>query len=216
MIVLNVVVAYLTINRPDFVPLLGQYGFIPVRHISSIGAVISLATGFFLHSSWGQLVANMAFLYMFGKGVEQRVGWKNYLGAYFLIGFASELAHWYFHPQGVSPLVGASRIVTGLGVMYLLMYPWGKMKWVFSFFGVPIVEIPSRTLFAMGFWALVQAALAFIPWYKFAFLTSSLAKHGIHLTTLVPTAGAAWGAHLGAVAAGVVLHFLMPQRKGKS
>src|SRR3974390_3537913 len=112
MIVLNVVGAYLTISRPDFLPLLGNYGFIPVR-----GFCVGLVTGFFLHSSWAQLVANMAFLYMFGKGVEQRIGWKNYLGAYFLIGLASEFTHWYFHRLSVSPLVGASRIVTGLGVM---------------------------------------------------------------------------------------------------
>lgn len=210
MIIFNTVVASLTINRPGFMQVLSQYGYIPVRHLG-----IGILTGFFLQSSWAQLVTNMTFLYMFGKGVEERIGRKNYFIAYFVIGFASELAHWYFHPNGVFPLVGASRIVTGLGVMYLLMYPWGKMKWVFSFFGVPLIEIPSRTLFAMGFWAVVQALIAFFPWSKLAFLTDALSRHGISLFSLIPTAGIAWGAHLGALAAGLVLHFLMPQKKGK-
>jgi membrane associated rhomboid family serine protease len=210
MIILNIFICYQTLGRKDFPAILGQYGFIPVRHLG-----LGVLTGFFLHSSWAQLVANMTFLYMFGRGVEQRLGKWNYLIAYFVVGFASEAAHWYFHPQGVYPLVGASRIVTGLGVIYLLLYPWGKMKWFFSFFGVPLFEIPSRTLFVMGFWAAVQAAIAFFPWSKLAFLTAPLSKHGISLFTLIPTAGAAWEAHLGALAAGVVLHFLMPHKKSK-
>ena len=210
MIILNAVVAYLTINRPGFLQVLDHYGYIPVRHLG-IGAL----TGFFLHSSWAQLVTNMTFLYMFGKGVEQRLGKKNYLIAYFVIGGASELAHWYFHREGVYPLIGASRIVTGLGVIYLLLYPWGKMKWFFSFFGVPLFEIPSRTIFTMGFWAAVQAVISFFPWSKITFLTNALSRHGISLFSIIPTAGPAWDAHLGALVAGVALHFLMPHKKSK-
>ena len=210
MIVLNIIVAYKTINRPDFMAVLSHYGFIPVRHFG-----IGFFTGPFLHSSWSQLVANMTFLYMFGKGVEQRLGRMNYLLSYVVVAAASELAHWYFHPQGVFPLVGASRVVTGLGVIYLLLYPWGKMKWVFSFFGVPLLEIPSRTIFTMGFWAAVQAGIAFFPWSMLAPMTSALSRHGISLFTLIPTAGIAWDAHLGALAAGLALHFILPHKKGK-
>jgi len=210
MIVLNVAVCYLTLSRADFMVLLDHYGFIPVRPLGP-GAF----TGVFLHSSWTQLVANMTFLYMFGKGVEQRLGRLNYLIAYAVIVAASEFSHWHFHRAGVFPLIGASRVVTGMGVMYLLMYPWGKMKWVFSFFGVPLLEVPSRTVFVMGFWAGVQVALAYIPWHKLAPLTESLSKHGISFFTLLPTAGTAWYAHLGAALAGLVLHFFMPQKKNK-
>lgn len=210
MMVLNVVIAYKTLGRPDFTALLDHYGFIPVRHLS-----IGFLTGLFLHSSWAQLVTNVTFLFMFGKGVEQRIGRLNYFLAYFAIGFASEGAHWFFNRESVLPLIGASRIVTGLGVIYLLMYPWGKMKWLFSFFGAPILEIPSRTAFVMGFWALVQLALAYIPWSKMATMLHFMNKWGITLLTTNPTAGIAWRAHLGAVAAGLVLHFLMPQKKTK-
>jgi membrane associated rhomboid family serine protease len=210
MILLNVVVAYFTINRPDFPKILDHYGFIPVRHLG-----IGILTGFFLQSSWTQLVANMTFLYMFGKGVEQRLGKLNYLIAYFVVGLVSEGVHWYFNRESVLPLIGASRIVTGLGAIYLMLYPWGKMKWFFSFFGVPLLEIPSRTIFVMGFWAAVQASMAFFPWSRLAGLFQSLTKMGISLFTVNPTAGTAWRAHLGALAAGFVLHFLMPQKKSK-
>ena len=210
MIVLNIAVTYFTLGRPDFNQILGHYGFIPVR-----GVGIGLLTGFFLHSSWAQLVTNMTFLFMFGKGTEQRIGRLNYILAYLGIGSTSELVHWFFNHESTLPLVGASRIVTGLGVIYLLMYPWGKMKWVFSFFGAPILELPSRTLYVMGFWAVVQLALAFFPWSKLAFLFHALTRAGIALFTINPTAGTAWRAHLGAMAAGLVLHFLMPQKKGR-
>lgn len=209
-IILNMVVALKTINRPGFLEVLGHYGFIPVR-----GVTLGLLTGPFVHSSWAQLLTNMTFLYMFGKGVEQRLGKLNYLIAYCVIALTSEGVHWYFNPHSPLPLVGASRIVTGLGVIYLLMYPWGKMKWVFNFFGAPILEIPSRTLWVMVLWAAVQAAITFTPWAKLSFLVHFLASFGLSLFTLIPTAGTAWHAHLGAVATGVALHFLMPQGKAK-
>lgn len=210
-IILNMVIALKTINLPGFMMVLVHYGFIPVR-----GITLGIITGPFIHSSWAQLLTNMTFLYMFGKGVEQRLGKLNYLMAYAVIALTSELVHWYFNPHNPLPLVGASRIVTGLGVIYLLMYPWGKMKWVFNFFGAPIMEIPSRTLWVMVLWAAVQAAIAFMPWAKLAFLVHFLASFGLSLFTLIPTAGTAWHAHLGAVAAGVVLHFVMKQKKGKT
>lgn len=211
LILLNVVVTYKVLSRPDLLPILGTYGFIPVR-----GLGVGFLTGPFLHSSWAQLVTNMTFLYMFGKGVEQRIGRTNYLIAYLLIALTSEAVHWHFNRESALPLVGASRVVTGLGVMYLLMYPWGKMKWVFSFFGAPLLEIPSRTAFVMGFWAVVQLALAFFPWSSMASLLHFMNKWGVTLLTTNPTAGTAWRAHLGALVAGLVLHFLMPQKKAGS
>src|SRR5665213_2044578 len=105
----------------------------------------------------------MSFLFFFGKGVENEWGYKRYLITYLLCGLAGEAAHLHFHPNSTFALIGASRVVSGMGVVYLLHYPWGRMKWIFSFFGVPLLEIPSRTLLVMGLWAGIQAALAFIP-----------------------------------------------------
>jgi membrane associated rhomboid family serine protease len=203
LILLNVFVCYQTLGRADFTQVLAKYGFIPARPLG-----ISFLAAPFLHSSWTQLVANMAFLFMFGKGVEERLGRGRYLASYFLCSYAGQAAHWHFHPHGILPLIGASRAVTGIGVMYLFYYPWGRMKWIFSFFGAPILEVPSRTVFVMALWALVQAALAFIPWSKLSFVVSALSKWGGTIFTVNPTAGTAWDAHLGALAMGVALHFI--------
>jgi membrane associated rhomboid family serine protease len=210
MILVNVVVAYLTIGHDDFQQVLDQYGFIPARHLG-----LGIFTGLFLHSSWTQLVANMSFLFFFGKGVENQWGKGPYFLSYLLCGLAGEVAHMHFHPHSTLALIGASRVVTGMGVIYLLHYPWGRMKWIFSFFGVPLLEIPSRTLFVMGLWALVQAALAFIPWGDLPRLLPFLSRWNGTLFTIHQTAGTAWDAHLGALAAGLVLFGWFTVLKGR-
>ncbi|HET9868936.1 MAG TPA: rhomboid family intramembrane serine protease [bacterium] len=213
MIFVNVLVAYLTVGHKDFLQVLGQYGFIPARHLG-----VGLFTGIFLHSSWTQLVANMSFLFFFGKGVEQEWGRVRYLAAYLLLGLSGEAAHAYFHPHSTLALIGASRVVTGMGIIYLLHFPWGRMKWIFSFFGVPLLEVPSRTIFVMGLWALVQAALAFIPWDILPRLMPVLARLNGTVFTVHQTAGTAWDAHLGAMAMGLALFAwftLLKKKKGR-
>jgi membrane associated rhomboid family serine protease len=158
----------------------------------------------------------MTFLYMFGQGVEARVGPRNYLLCYLMCGLAGEMAHAFFHPHGAYPLLGASRAVTGMGLMYLLFYPWGKMKWIFSFFGVPLFEIPSRTVFGMGLWASVQLALAYLPWSKLSSAVQALSKLGGSVFTISRTAGTAWEAHLGALAMGGFLFLIAKIKKGGS
>jgi membrane associated rhomboid family serine protease len=79
------------------------------------------------------------------------------------------------------------------------------MKWIFSFFGVPLLEIPSRTLLVMGLWGAVQAAMAFIPWSELPKMIPYLAKFSGTIFTVHPTAGTAWDAHLGAVGVAFIL-----------
>jgi len=210
---LCVLIAWVTLGRTDFMGILGRYGFIPVAPFRHFG--LGILTGPFLHSSWTQLVANMTFLFMFGKGVEERVGKTRYLIAFFGCSLAGEVFHWRFHPDSTLALIGASRAVTGLGIMYLFYYPWGRMKWIISFFGVPLLELPSRTAYVLGLWGVVQAALAFLPWSRLAATVKTLSKFGGSVFSVNPTAGIAWDAHLGALLVGVLLFFLMPAKKGK-
>ena len=214
LMLVNVLVCWRTVGRTDFMDILNEYGFIPVVPFRHFG--VGIVTAPFLHSSWTQLVANMTFLFMFCKGVEERIGRSRYLAAYFLCCFAGEAAQWFFHPSSTLALIGASRAVTGLGIMYFFYYPWGKMKWILSFFGVPLLEFPSRTAYVMVLWGGVQASLAFFPWTKLAASLKILSKFGGSLFTINPTAGIAWSAHLGALLMGGLLFFLMPaKKKGK-
>ena len=204
LILLNLAVCYKTASRHDFGEIVRAYGFIPAKPLT-----IGILTAPFIHMSWGHLAANMTFLYMFGRMVESRIGARAYLICYLFCALGAEAAHWYFNPQTELALVGASRVVTGIGAIYLLMYPWGKMKWMFSFFGVPILEIPSRTLFVFALWAAFLAALSMFPSDSVK-TAASLFK--VPLLSNNPSAGIAWRAHLGALVTGVVLFFLIPKK----
>jgi membrane associated rhomboid family serine protease len=207
LILLNLVICLKTASRSDFGGILRNYGFIPARPLT-----VGILTAPFLHASWGHLVANMTFLFMFGRAVEGRIGSKAYLASYLLLALAAEATHWYYNPGSTLALVGASRVVSGLGAMYLLMFPWGKMKWVFSFFGVPIFEIPSRTLFVFALWAAFLLALAYFP---FDTIKTAASWLKVPLLSNNPSAGIAWKAHAGALAMGVVLFFLGPKKTAK-
>ncbi len=211
MILLNIGIAFITLGRPDFLQILDRFGFIPARHLS-----YTLVTGLFIHSSWAQLVANLTFLFIFGRGVEKEWGHGRYFFSYLACGIAGEFTQRLIHPDGVLAFVGASRVVTGLGVIYLLHYPWGRMKWYITFFGAPVVEFPSRTIYTMVLWVGIQAAMAFLPWYRLSEMFPSLNKVCGPLLTIHPTAGTAWIAHLGAAAVGLVLFlFFSMGAKGK-
>jgi len=213
LIILNVLICLKTVGRPDFLEVLGRWGFIPAGPFRHYG--IGILTAPFLHTSWAQLITNMTFLFMFGRVVEDRLGWKRFLAAYMLCSLAGEAVHWHFRPNSVLALVGASRAVSGLGVMYLLLYPWGKMKWIFSFFGAPILEVPSRTAYVMALWAAVQVGLAFLPWKEIVLQVPLLSKMGASLFASKASDSIAWWAHLGALSMGFLLFLVFPQKKGK-
>jgi membrane associated rhomboid family serine protease len=205
-IILSIVLFMKTAGRPDFGSLLSRFGFFSCRPLG-IGAL----TGPFLHTNWATLAASMTFLFMFGRTVEDRVGPRNYLLSFLFIAWASEAAHSFFNPSSTLPLVGTMRVVTGLGVFFFLIKPWGKMKWVFSFFGVPIFEAPSRTFFVFGLWAVFLLCLTLVP---VSAVKTMVSFFNIPLLDTHSTSGITWRAHAGAMAAGVLLYFVVPKRKG--
>jgi len=207
LILLNLVICLKTASRHDFGEILRNYGFIPVQPLT-----LGILTAPFLHTSWGHLAANMTFLFMFGRAVEGRIGARSYLLSYLLCALGAEAVHWYYNQGSALALVGASRVVTGLGTMYLLMFPWGKMKWVFSFFGVPLFEVPSRTLFVFALWAGLLVVLAYFP---FDTLKNAVSWLNVPLLSNNPSAGIAWRAHLGALITGFCLFFLVPKKASK-
>jgi membrane associated rhomboid family serine protease len=143
--------------------------------------------------------------------VEDRIGPRNYFLSFLFIAWTSETAHWYFNPTSTLPLVGTMRVVTGLGVFFFLIKPWGKMKWVFSFFGVPVFEVPSRTFFVFGLWAVFLLGLTLVP---VAAIKTMVSFFNIPLLDTHSTSGIAWRAHAGAAGMGALLYFVVPKRPG--
>ena len=162
-------------------PAIRRFGLIPIE--LSAGRVTGLISHIGLHGGWLHLFLNTTALLAFGAPVARLFG-ADLSGlvrfsAYFLVcGLLGGLTFWALHPQGAVPLVGASGAISGLmGGAARLIERRGVLGGAFS-----------------------RAALGFVvPWIVLNLL---IALAGAALGPAVPIA---WEAHLGGLAAGLLL-----------
>lgn len=150
-----------------------------VCEVPSVG-VPALVTSIFLHGSWGHLIGNLWFLWVFGNNVEDSMGHLRFAAFYLLTGVAAAGAQIAMGPSSDIPMVGASGAVSGIMGAYLVLYPGIRID---TWIGFWIIQVPAWMM--LGYWMLLQLS-------------------GV----LGPTAvggGVAFGAHVGGFLAGVVL-----------
>jgi membrane associated rhomboid family serine protease len=82
----------------------------------------------FLHGSWGHVISNAMFLWVFGNNVEDHMGRLRFLLFYLLCGLAAAGTHLLLDPASPIPTVGASGAISGALGAYLLMYPRAPVK----------------------------------------------------------------------------------------
>ncbi|MBI5175116.1 MAG: rhomboid family intramembrane serine protease [Candidatus Obscuribacter sp.] len=85
-------------------------------------ATVSIFSSMFLHGSFGHIFGNMVFLFVFGKGMENRIGKWNYLAFYLIAGVLAALTHWGSDPTSMIPTLGASGAIAGVLGGYLLFW----------------------------------------------------------------------------------------------
>jgi len=146
-------------------------------------------TSMFLHGSWGHIIANMLFLWVFGNNVEDSMGHGRFAVFYVICGLAAAAAHVLLDPASPIPTVGASGAISGVMGAYLLLYPRAHVRMLFIIF-IIIRVIP------------VQAWLVLIWWFVLQVLTGLP-----QLTRVNPevSGGVAVWAHIGGFVAGLVL-----------
>jgi membrane associated rhomboid family serine protease len=132
----------------------------------------------FLHVDVWHLLANMWFLWIFGRSLEGHLGPLWFLVAYAFFGTVSSAAFVALNPDVVATLVGASGAVAGVLGAYFVLWPRAR---VVSLLGWIVVPVPAV------FWLAAWAALQFTPLFD----------------------DAAWEAHLGGLAAGVVVAIVL-------
>lgn len=103
--------------------------------LQDVGALvtrpITLLTSTFLHGSFGHLLGNMVFLFIFGFTLEKALGAGLYLACYLLAGIgASALAAWAYAGSGSYGL-GASGAIAGLMGMYVVLYRLRRIKFFY-------------------------------------------------------------------------------------
>ncbi len=155
LITTNIYIFFHTAFNPHFQHLVLQNGFIPAHpHFQNV------FSSMFLHASLGHLLGNMYFLYVFGNNVEDRLGKITYPLSYFLCGLGAAYLQYSTGPHSTMPMIGASGAISGICALYMLMFPWQKMRLQFFFLIFPVFSIPARAVFVVGFWFLEQYFLA--------------------------------------------------------
>jgi membrane associated rhomboid family serine protease len=146
-------------------------------------------TSMFLHGSWGHLIGNGLFFWVFGNNVEDSMGRVRFLVFYVLCGLIAAAAHVIIDPASPVPTVGASGAISGVLGAYLLLYPRVRVRMLFFF--LLFIRIFSVPAWMVLLWWFFWQVIAGLP----------------DLMQLRPevSGGVAVWAHIGGFVAGVVL-----------
>ena len=158
--------------------------------------VVTPVTSMFLHGSWGHLIGNALFLWVFGNNVEDSMGRFRFVIFYLLCGLAAAGAQVLVSPGSPIPMVGASGAISGVMGGYLVLYPRVRVRLlVFFFVFVQIIRLPA---YAVLLWWIAWQVIAGLP----------------QLSALNPdvSAGVAFWAHIGGFVAGALLIKLFESR----
>ncbi len=115
---------------------------------------LSVFSSMFMHGSWGHLIGNMWFLWVFGNNIEDSMGHGRFALFYLLAGVAGSAAHVVSAPGSAVPTVGASGAISGVMGGYLLLYPRVP---VLTLVFVHVMALPAWLL--LGEWFLIQLYL---------------------------------------------------------
>jgi membrane associated rhomboid family serine protease len=146
-------------------------------------------TSMFLHGSWGHLLGNGLFLWVFGNNVEDSMGRGRFLVFYLLCGLCAAAAQVAVGPASAVPMVGASGAISGVLGGYLLLYPKVRVRVLFILFiFIRVFRIPAYLVL-----------LWWIGYQLFLGLPELMAVDSD------VSSGVAFWAHIGGFAAGLLL-----------
>jgi len=193
----NVLVFLFQISLPPDVEeaFVHVYGLVPARYADPVWALrvglphdgyLSFVSNMFLHGGWLHLILNMWTLWLFGGGVEDRLGHGRYLVFYLACGVAAAGAHAWVNTTSTVPAVGASGAIAGVLGAYVRFFP---RAWIVLL--VPVLFIPF-------FFSLPAFAYVAI-WFALQVF------QGLLDATAPEAGGVAWWAHIGGFLVGILL-----------
>jgi len=169
-ILINVVVFLIEVAQgPRIMAMLELFGMIPARLlnlevlIGTLGwPIVTMVTGTFFHGSWGHLIGNMLYLWVFGDNIEDKLGRGRYLLFYLLCGAIASLSHALANPVSQLPTIGASGAVAGVLGGYILTYPRARVLTLVPIgLFVPAIRVPAWAY--LGFWFVIQLFSGLAP-----------------------------------------------------
>lgn len=124
------------------------------------GRLWTLLTSAFSHNMFLHIILNMFVLNSFGPIVDYTLGPKRFLGFYIGAGMLGSLSHAlvskFIMGEGDIPALGASGAISGIILLFSLLYPRQKIL-MFAF--IPVPAILGALLFVgLDIWGLVAQA----------------------------------------------------------
>lgn len=198
LILINFVVfIYMYINADQMDAIVAKYALIPANLTANFGlqTLGTILTSMFMHAGWVHLIGNMAYLWIFGDNVEDRMGHFKYLIFYLAGGFAAAFIHVATDPQSVVPTVGASGAIAAVLGAYIVLFPYAQIYTIIPF--GPFLKM-----------TLLPAALVLGLWFVMQ-LFNGVAS----LSETTDVGGTAFWAHIGGFVFGVLIGFLIKARE---
>jgi membrane associated rhomboid family serine protease len=147
------------------------------------GQIYRLFTAALLHGDILHIAGNMWFLWVFGKSVEDKIGWKMYAAFYCAAAVISSALYIATTTNKTMPCIGASGAISGIIGAYLIFFPRTKLKFQFLYSMHTPVFAPAWT-YILG-WILLN--------FFFGVLQTGSGTRGV----------AYWG-HIGGFVAGII------------
>ena len=149
-----------------------------------------LLLSLFLHAGLLHLALNMLFLWVFGPGLEERLGRVRYALFYGGCGLAAGATHIVTQPFSAAPAIGASGAISGVLGAYFILLP---RSWILTYFP-PIFLFPVPAPIFLMLWIISQVV---------SFFASLTWPAGARAGDI------AWTAHIGGFVAGATLGWMI-------
>jgi membrane associated rhomboid family serine protease len=114
----------------------------------------TIFSSMFMHSGLLHFAGNMAYLWVFGRALEDRLGHVKYLAFYLTTGVLATLSHWFFFQESQTPLIGASGAISGVLGAYLFLFPYNRVRVLVMLFIITVIRLPAS--YVLGFYLLLQ------------------------------------------------------------
>jgi membrane associated rhomboid family serine protease len=111
-------------------PFLQQWGLVPalVSNEGGVHNMLTLVTSLFLQVGWLQLLANLWFLWLFGKAVEDAFGWRWFVAIYALSGLFANVIFTATSSGSAIPATGAGGAIAGVLGASLVLWPRARLR----------------------------------------------------------------------------------------
>ena len=119
-------------------------------------AWVTFFTSQFLHGSWGHLLGNMLYLWIFGDNVEDHLGRGRFLALYLFSGMAGNMVELWSDPYSTVTVIGASGAIAGILGAYFFMFPHARVRSIIPIFFIFFFPISVPAVIYLGVWFLMQ------------------------------------------------------------